>query len=60
LETLGSEDELEQFNFTGREFAGNLFFALDDRRAHNDWTRQAYRSDRSKTASAVALGQAAE
>jgi hypothetical protein len=30
LESLGSEDELEQFNFTGREFAGSLFFALKD------------------------------
>jgi hypothetical protein len=30
LETLGSEDELEQFSFTGREFHGSLFFAVND------------------------------
>jgi hypothetical protein len=30
LAALAPEDELEQFNFTGRDFLGILFFALND------------------------------
>lgn len=30
LKSLNSEDELEQFSFTGRDFAGSLFFSINN------------------------------